>query len=615
MMANQSNPRSKSILDKFNDVIRYSALEEEEDIAPYVEETEDNVPNPFEQKVIILVLVFMYTFQSFALQFPTVISVYMSHEIEQCKDRYYVEKYLDNVMWPVSFKILFAPIVDLVPLCCFKKTYHRRGYIYITGIMTATILFLLAYNWSSIDPHKSCPDAPLLFVYLFGIILFTAIGGVALDGLAILALQGKNLGYFSMISKVGTVVGKNGISTAFLFLEKTIGVRICYVIVGSCFLLSLFFLRFMKEQVQESANTNALKSHKESRTLLTAYKLLYRVICNRHALFFGFAGMAFYRIWRGAFVSAVDVTNIGYTKSEVALEGIIEFVPTLLSLYLITKYLGARVNAIKKLKYLYPVMIVGCGLFVLTIIIPPYMNGTTSSDLKEKWVFPFRTIVNIIATPLKNIPGLLIMAHASMVTPVNCPGTFMTFLRTMDSLGRNSLITVRNYIRNMLTTLAEENGYGICSGSKDNLYQGRLTECINNTLFTKTGQTDFVSCNTRNATLIRFCGKEVCRPGQYCSKWGDGYVLFSVLALCFGVMYYMLFWFVIAKRIDKKKIDFDPNNTDERISCCPIYCCGESMYDDYNDVYHTIGYDDDDQPKGPYMPLLFSMPRIEGTEE
>ena len=76
--------------------------------------------------------------------------------------------------------------------------------------------------------------------------------------------------------------------------------------------------------------------------------------------------------------------------------------------------------------------------------------------------------------------------------------------------------------------------------------------------------------------------------------------------MIFGVIYYILFWFVIANKIDKKKIDYDPNNMDERLSCCPVYCCGENMYDENDeDFYHTLpdAADDDDQRKNSYIEL------------
>ena len=88
--------RPSSLLDKFNDMVRYSTLESPEDTAPYVEETEDNTPNPFEQKATILILIFMYSIQSFSLQIPSVLSVYMSHEVSQCPDRYYIQKYFHH---------------------------------------------------------------------------------------------------------------------------------------------------------------------------------------------------------------------------------------------------------------------------------------------------------------------------------------------------------------------------------------------------------------------------------------------------------------------------------------------------------------------------------------
>ena len=56
------------------------------------------------------------------------------------------------------------------------------------------MLLALAMNWPRIiHADGSCPNAELLFAHLIFIVLLAAISDVALDGLALLLLQGKNI--------------------------------------------------------------------------------------------------------------------------------------------------------------------------------------------------------------------------------------------------------------------------------------------------------------------------------------------------------------------------------------------------------------------------------------
>ena len=122
--------RGSSLLENLTNLV---TVDDEEAVAPLVEETADNAPNPFEQIGTILILIFFYVVQGTVLQLSSTVQLFMAHEVSQCSDKYYVQKYLDNVFWPFSMKILFAPVVDLIPLGCFKKEHHRKAYMITTG--------------------------------------------------------------------------------------------------------------------------------------------------------------------------------------------------------------------------------------------------------------------------------------------------------------------------------------------------------------------------------------------------------------------------------------------------------------------------------------------------
>ena len=550
---------------------------------------EDNIPNPWEQIDVIALFTFFYLIQGVLLQIPGVLGTYMAHEVHECEDKYYVQTYLDNVFWPFSLKLLIAPIVDFIPLFCFSHKFHRRGYMLVASILSAVIFFVLTFTWSFIDPDDSCPNAPLLFAHLFPIILINAIADVALDGSAVLALQGKNIGYFALIQTLGYTFGSSGGEVAFIYLEQRIGVRSCFTAIGIVSLISACLIFKAKENDDVDNNnsdilidddiTNNTTCNNNNNNLKRAYKELYRIVTNQNALFIAIAFYASALFWgEAALLSKVDLRNLGYTKDDVAIVGIIDALPTAISIFLITQYIGARVDGIKRLKILYPICIIGWISYFCTMVIPPYMDGTTNGNGKETWVFPFRTIVNLIGIPFRKVVYILIISYASRITPTSCPGTFITVLMTFMNLGSKIWKSIRNPIRNAFQEIAKEHNNGICDGTLNTEYQGKY-------IFTET-----IDGNTTKQ--VRFCGKVNCEVNEYCNKLGDGYVLFGIFSLCIGIIYYILFVLVIARKIDIEKEKFDPNNVEERIKWCPRKCCGEDMYhDDYNEY---LSFHDDD---------------------
>ena len=344
----------------------------------------------------------------------------MAYEVSQCSDKYYVQKYLDNVFWPFSTKILFAPLVDLVPLSCFKRKHHRKAYMITCGLGIIIMLLALAMNWPRIiHADGSCPNAELLFAHLIFIVLLAAISDVALDGLALLLLQGKNIGYYSTVSNLGYKFGLAGSGPAVVFLEQQIGFQSCLVAMAIFIFCSLFLVCTVTEK-QTVGNDKSV-------TVLEAYKQLYRVVSNRNTFFLAICVFMSYRFWWQAFSSDVDLTNLGYSKNDVVVVSLIELIPTIVSSILVTQFLSGRVNPIKKLKICYPFYWLSFVIFFSTLVIPPYVNGTTSPGSKEPWVFPFRTVTNVVIIPLRATVPLLVFAHGSRVTPSSYPAYLWDF--------------------------------------------------------------------------------------------------------------------------------------------------------------------------------------------
>ena len=94
--------RGSSLLESFTKLV---TLDDEEGVAPLVEKNVNNSPNPLEQIGTIFDAIFFYVLQGSVLQVSRTVGTYMAYEVSQCSDKYYVQKYLDNVFWPFSMKI------------------------------------------------------------------------------------------------------------------------------------------------------------------------------------------------------------------------------------------------------------------------------------------------------------------------------------------------------------------------------------------------------------------------------------------------------------------------------------------------------------------------------
>ena len=122
--------------------------------------------------VLILKLIFLYLIQGFVQSVASAIMPIMAHEVELCEDQRALENLMENVWWPYSLKLLWAPIVDFFPICGGIK-YHRRGFMIGSLFAIALISISTAVNWLSIDSGDACPNGGLLFAHLLPVLFAT----------------------------------------------------------------------------------------------------------------------------------------------------------------------------------------------------------------------------------------------------------------------------------------------------------------------------------------------------------------------------------------------------------------------------------------------------------
>ena len=134
--------------------------------------------------------------------------------------------WLNNTNWPWTFKILVAPIVDGLPLFGMRK-YHRRGFIAGAGIVAAFLLFALAWDYKNLVNKESCANGFGLWVYIILAVFMASVQDVALDGLTIIALAGRNIGYGAALQGFGKKFGQDGGKAMILILNKTFNLPVC----------------------------------------------------------------------------------------------------------------------------------------------------------------------------------------------------------------------------------------------------------------------------------------------------------------------------------------------------------------------------------------------------
>ena len=82
----------------------------------------------------------------------------------------------------------------------------------------------------------------------------------------------------------------------------------------------------------------------------------------------------------------VDLTNLGYSKNDVVVVSLIELIPTIVSNILVTQFLSGE-SIHREVKNLLSILLAQlCDIF-FTLVIPPYVNGTTSQVVKNHGYF------------------------------------------------------------------------------------------------------------------------------------------------------------------------------------------------------------------------------------
>ena len=509
-------------------------------------------PNIWEQKWTFLALLLMYVAQGIVTFLPSALETTMAHEVQRCSseaEKRQVQTYLKIALWPFSFKLIFAPIVDYFALPCFPQRFHRRGWIIVTGLFTAGMLCMLSLSWDLVDPGEECPNGAALLAFLFPIVTLACISDIALDAIAVIALAGKNIGWVGVTQVAGGGFGKEIGNTLLLSGEK-LGFSTPQILFALGMLV--LFANFIIWKVQEKT---AVETGPTGMLLRKAYTTMYDILCNRRTLMLGALLFMFQAGIYSATDSALDKKNRGYSKPDVLFTGLaIELPVGILAVLGTTKLYAEKPGPLRKLIWALPLLYLAGFFRFLSYFMVPYVDGqhypdgiTCQHGGCEPWVFPFRSIMTAIALFLRTPTEMLILAHLSRATPMHCAGTFQTAMRTLWNLGDTAAASIVNPVRS-----------GLSEASKSQ-------QC--------TGESDLYGKTFVNGTE-RFCGNFNCsmlnnqRTTGFCNPWADGYTQTALLTFLLGLLVY-LFFRKFVNFMDVTNKEYDPRNEKERLAMCP----------------------------------------------
>ena len=139
-------------------------------------------------------------------------------------------------------------------------------------------------------------------------------------------------------------------------------------------------------------------------------------------------------------------------------------------------------------------------------------------------------------------------------TPLRYAGTFYTLIRSAENLGNQLYANLNAPMRRALNDLG---GTVRCNGGSDTF-----------------GKYLYVN-KTTNHTM-RYCGEHGCQfdppidaQTSFCNPLGDGYVRWVLICMCLAVLFYLFMVQFAVPFLDVSSLEFDPENQEERIPCCP----------------------------------------------
>ena len=511
-------------------------------------------PNIWSQKGRFALLLWTYIMQGTVHAVVSATKKNITFETKYCEDERGIDDKLALIKLPLLLQLFVAPLVDH-----FKPfgsaPYHRRSWLIICQVISSLFLFLLAWNWDSIvfQHEEKCPDIDFLIWLLIPMSFFTAVGDVALDGLAVAALIGPNIAYAGVAGSFGPRFGRRTLDPMLIGVSKaaTDFQTALYAIAAANLITCAVVLR-----VPETGTKSG-----PGYTLWDTYKGMFRLLRNKRTLALCFIS-ATWQMGLGKVIdSSRDQRHRGWTKDDFSAMGYISMLPNFVCFYAVSIY-TAKLDPIRKMPLGLTMFLIASLLEFSSVFFVPYLQteknaGYDQSCLSswlggsnecEPWVFPFRVGVDTSAMPFEYVMEQIIGAQTSRMTPVAFAGTFTSLVHNAKLAGGTLTENLENDLRNDFDKSLRVDR---CKGSFE--FFGRQTKIENN-------------------ETVRYCGqKDWCRPvnGEtgMCNPFVDGYTVLVLICMGLFVMWGAVIYFTLAKYINVEKEKYDPDNEEEMIQC------------------------------------------------
>lgn len=193
---------------QFEEILRFTSKEAIKD-RPDVEK-----PDLRGDRMNLFMLFFMYVIQNIPVGFLMAMPLFL----QKRGVSYETQALIAFCRWPMTMKLLWAPIVDGLYSTRFGR---RKSWIVPMQLIIAAILITLSYYIEDIIGSKGKPTNTFILIpALFFLSVSVNFQDVALDAWAITMMHKRNIGYAPFSSSLGFSIGMIMGNVALITLES-----------------------------------------------------------------------------------------------------------------------------------------------------------------------------------------------------------------------------------------------------------------------------------------------------------------------------------------------------------------------------------------------------------
>lgn len=492
----------------------------------------------------ITLILFLYILQGIPLGLLVGLPLILSSR----KVSYADQGTLSFALWPHSFKILWAPIVDSFYI---ESIGRRKSWIITVQLLLALVSFTSGDYLNkiiSIEYTRTSQDIVMLTLVFIVISFLIATHEIIMDGWAIDLLLKENVSMQATCSSVGIIIGSFTGNAAFILLESTnfcnrnlrpllnlpsqpygfIDIKIFLFTYGSLlFTIAVFILVFKSEK-----NPNKKDEEAEKRSVCATYKLIWKLLCKSEIRALIFVYLTIKLGFGTEAIIRLRLIEEGVEKEKITLIGVMLSPVMILLPVLLNKYLnGPRPLNLMINSYAPKLLIISC--FTFFVVLTPYIKNENSG--LPLYYYSIYFLLNMISTSFTFIFNVSFGSFNSQISDKSIGGTYMTFLSLWPSIGTAVTRTSVLYLTNFFTFKScfhNESAALLSLNDSSSMLYDRVNVTSNlNDLFSN-------KCSSESLA------KECVSNGGSCLKYFDGFYLLSFVFICVGFV-----WLIFCKKI------------------------------------------------------------------